>query len=205
MILKLLLEYLEDPTLSYSYGIWIIVLLIGLQLIRNITFNLYMALGIQTGICNLKRIPNRKQLILPGLRLLGALQYLGYTKLLKLASPNDSALGLFITFVSADHERIHEAVNNVGFLIGGPVCSILSFAYSIWLVGPSAIVGVFIVLLFFPMMVREGLKIRKKIMMEFSILNNLNHLNLYIQCFNITGDDCKRAKLLQRKVCQVYR
>ena len=84
---------------------------------------------------------------------MGALQYLGYSKLLKLASPNDSALGLFITFVSSDHERIHEGVLNLGYLIGSPISTLVSFAYAIYLVGASAIVGSFIVLLFIPIMV----------------------------------------------------
>ena len=41
-----------------------------------------------------------------GVRVLGAVQFLGYKKLLKLSSPNDAILGQFITFLSADHERI---------------------------------------------------------------------------------------------------
>ena len=47
----------------------------------------------------------------PAIRILGAVQFLGYSKLLRLASPNDQALGQFITFVANDHERIQ--VHNI--------------------------------------------------------------------------------------------
>jgi hypothetical protein len=40
-------------------------------------------------------------------------QYLGYDKLLRLSAPNDAALGQLLTFISADHERIHVSVQTI--------------------------------------------------------------------------------------------
>ena len=39
--------------------------------------------------------------------MLSGVQYLGYEKLLRLSAPNDAALGQLLTFITADHERIH--------------------------------------------------------------------------------------------------
>ena len=88
----------------------------------------------------------------PAMRALGALQFLGYSKLLRLGTPSDAALGQLITFVAADHERIQEACVMGTLFIGAPVSFVLSMAYAIYLVGPSALVGCFFVLLFYPFM-----------------------------------------------------
>ena len=86
------------------------------------------------------------------MRVLGALQFLGYSKLLRLGTPSDAALGQFITFVAADHERIQEGCVMGPLFIGAPVTLAMSMVYAIYLVGPSALVGFVIVILFIPLM-----------------------------------------------------
>ena len=44
------------------------------------------------------------------IRVIGAMQYIGFSKLLRLSSPNEAALGQLITFCTGDHERMHEAI-----------------------------------------------------------------------------------------------
>jgi hypothetical protein len=46
------------------------------------------------------------------IRMLAAVQYLGYDKMLRLSAPNDAALGQILTFISADHERIHVSIDD---------------------------------------------------------------------------------------------
>ena len=87
------------------------------------------------------------------LRLLGAAHFLGYSKLLSLASPNDAALGQFITFITGDHDRIQEACTNGVLVVATPISLILSIAYAIYIIGPSALVGFLIIVLFYPLMV----------------------------------------------------
>ncbi len=50
--------------------------------------------------------------LLPAIRMLAAVQYLGYDKMLRLSAPNDAALGQLLTFISADHERIHVSIDD---------------------------------------------------------------------------------------------
>ena len=54
-------------------------------------------------------------------RIIGATQFLGFSKLLRLSNPNDAALGKLITYCTGDQERIHEAVVNGVLLMGMPV------------------------------------------------------------------------------------
>ena len=49
LLLKYLLEYLDDPSAELSYGIMVLVFLFLSQLLRNITFNLQQSIGIHTG------------------------------------------------------------------------------------------------------------------------------------------------------------
>ena len=49
VLLKLILEYLEDPTVEVEVGIVLLVLLFFNQLVRNITYNLQQAISIHTG------------------------------------------------------------------------------------------------------------------------------------------------------------
>ena len=51
-------------------------------------------------------------------RVSGATQFLGFSKLLRLASPNDAALGKLVTYCTGDQERIHEAIVNGVLLMG---------------------------------------------------------------------------------------
>ena len=107
VLLKLILEYLEDPTMEVEVGIVLLVLLFFNQLFRNITYNLQQSLSIHTGWkYSILYIFYKK--IFEAIRLLGGLQYVGYAKLLRLCSPDETALGQLVTLLTGDQERIQE-------------------------------------------------------------------------------------------------
>lgn len=135
VILKELLEYMEDPDAPLGEGVMLVFFLFLSQLFRNICFRVSQTLGVHTGI-----------------RLLGAAEFLGYSKLLKLSAPNDASLGKYLTFLAADHERIQEAVVSGTLFIGTPFMFLMSLVYSTYLIGPSAILGHVIIFLFYPIM-----------------------------------------------------
>ncbi len=56
------------------------------------------------------------------IRVLGAAQYIGFSKLLRLSSPNDGSLGQFLTFCTGDQERIAEAVTGGLLFVGNFIC-----------------------------------------------------------------------------------
>lgn len=135
VILKGLLEFLENPDAPLSEGVMLLVLLFLVNVLRNITFRISQTMGVHTAI-----------------RLLGAAEFLGYSKLLKLSAPNDASLGKYLTFLAADHERISEAVVNGTLFIGTPFMFLMSLIYSTYLIGPAAILGHVVIFLFYPIM-----------------------------------------------------
>ena len=186
----------------------LVVLLFFTQFLRNVTFNMQQSIGIHTG-AKIKpktleittpiltsRIPIHFSLktsiflSLLAIRLLSAVEYCGYSKLLRLTSPNEAALGQLITFTTADHERIQDSVVNGCLFIGTPFMFLLSIVYSIYLVGPSALVGSVVILLFYPIMgviASATAKLRlkvvtitdKRVTMMGEIINSMRLIKMY--------------------------
>ena len=98
-------------------------------------------------------------ILLLGIRLLSAVEFVGYSKLLRLSTPNDAALGQLITFTTSDHDRIQDAVVTGSLFISTPFMFLMSIAYSVYLIGPSAIVGSVVILCFYPIMVSDEIDI----------------------------------------------
>ena len=142
VLLQMILEYLEDPTLGVKVGVILVVLLFFNQLFRNISYQLQQSFGTHTA-----------------LRLMGALQYSGYSKLLRLSSPSDAALGQFITFVTGDHERIQEACVLGPLIIATPVMFLISLVYTTYIIGWYSIVGFLVLMVYYPIMVTKHLPI----------------------------------------------
>lgn len=135
-------------------------------------------------------LPQCEYICLIAIRLLSAVEYCGYSKLLRLTSPNEAALGQLITFTTADHERIQDSVVNGCLFIGTPFMFLLSITYSIYLVGPSALVGSFVILLFYPIMgviASATAKLRlkvvtvtdKRVTMMGEIINSMRLIKMY--------------------------
>ena len=75
-----------------------------------------------------------------GLRIVGACQYLSYSKLLRLATPNDAALGQLLTFFTGDLERLNEAIVGGVLLFGEcQMIPVLSDAYNLFPFSPKAL------------------------------------------------------------------
>ena len=176
------------------------VLLFFTQFLRNVTFNMQQSIGIHTGTLVVQKKMKKRTLIsrsetinnlsFSAIRLLSAVEYCGYSKLLRLTSPNEAALGQLITFTTADHERIQDSVVNGCLFIGTPFMFIMSIVYSIYLVGPSALVGSIVTLLFYPIMgviASATAKLRlkvvtitdKRVTMMGEIINSMRLIKMY--------------------------
>ena len=153
VLVRLILEYLEDPSLEVSTGIVLLVLLFCNQILKNVTFSLAKCLGCHTGKSVRPSKSENYNLISAALRLLGGLQYAGYSKLLRLASPSEAALGQLITFVTADQERIERAIYDGSMILTTPVMILISLVYGVYIAGFSAVVGFLALMILFPIMV----------------------------------------------------
>ena len=132
----MLLEYLSHGETDWIWGWTLVALLFVNQTTRVLIFSLTFNVGIRTS-----------------LRIHGSTQYLGFSKLLRLEAPNDSALGQLVTYFTGDMERIHEAVAAGILITGTPVIFTLSSIYCVYLVGPWSLLGLLVILFFYPTMV----------------------------------------------------
>jgi hypothetical protein len=108
-MLKLILDFINDLTRDESEGWYLLFGLSIVLLLKLALFTLNFNIGLETA-----------------LRLCGATQYLGYSKLLRLANPNDNALGQLVTFCTSDQERVGESVI-VSVLLFGKNLSLFLF------------------------------------------------------------------------------
>lgn len=93
VVLKMILEYISDPSRNETEG-WQLLMLLAFMLMLRLTFFTFnFNVGLQTAT-----------------RLSGATQYLGFSKLLRLSNPTDQALGQLVTCCTSDQERITEGV-----------------------------------------------------------------------------------------------
>ena len=99
--MKMILDYVSDKSRDESEGWWLLALLALMLVLRLIFFNLNFNVGLQTAI-----------------RLCGATQYLGFSKLLRLSNINEQTLGQLVTFSTGDQERIGESIVIIVLLFG---------------------------------------------------------------------------------------
>lgn len=86
-------------------------------------------------------------------RLQGGLQHLVYNKVLRLRASDEKALGQVVTFCSSEQERMFDAIHMSSITVGSPIMFAMAVGYSVWLMGPYALIGNLIILLFYPLMV----------------------------------------------------
>ena len=134
------MDYLKAEEEDYPYALMLLVLMFVNQSVYIISLSLMHSVSVHVG-----------------LKLLGALHYLGYCKLLTLPATNDTALAQFVSFLTTDHDRIQEAVSKTVMIINIPIMTLLSFTYLCYLAGPSALTGILIILISYPVMVKSSL------------------------------------------------
>ncbi|KAK3927988.1 Multidrug resistance-associated protein 5 [Frankliniella fusca] len=132
---RLILQYVEDKTQPLSWGLTLVGMLFATQLLRNYCFGAAYVMGLHTAI-----------------RIQGSIQHLVYKKMLLLRSGGERALGQVITFCTNEQERIFEAAHMGVLILGTPVMFTMCVTYSVWVLGPWALVGNLVILLFYPVM-----------------------------------------------------
>lgn len=59
-----------------------------------------------------------------------------------------------VNICSSDGQRLYEAVSVGALLAGGPLVAVLGLSYTAYFLGPTALVGSTVFILFYPAMVR---------------------------------------------------
>ncbi|KAK1904101.1 Multidrug resistance-associated protein 5, partial [Dissostichus eleginoides] len=135
LLVRALLEYSQSPVSCVPYGLSLVAGIFLTELIRSWSMALMWAVNYRTAA-----------------RLRGAALTFAFHKILRLRNTKDITPGELINICSNDGQRLYEAVSIGCMLAGGPLVGILGLSYTAYFLGPTALLGSAIFILFYPTM-----------------------------------------------------
>ncbi|XP_036431516.1 multidrug resistance-associated protein 5 [Colossoma macropomum] len=135
LLIRALLEYSQSSEVWLLFGLALVGGIFLMELARSWSLALMWAVNYRTAT-----------------RLRGAALTLAFQKILRLRSTKDISTGELINICSSDGQRLYEAVNVGCLLAGGPLVGLLGLSYTIYFLGPTALVGSAIFIIFYPSM-----------------------------------------------------
>uniref|UniRef100_W5NE66 ATP-binding cassette sub-family C member 5 n=3 Tax=Lepisosteus oculatus TaxID=7918 RepID=W5NE66_LEPOC len=135
LLVRALLEYSQSPEPRLLHGLSLVGGIFLMELTRSWSFALMWAVNYRTAT-----------------RLRGAALTLAFQKILRLRSTKDTSVGELVNMCSGDGQRLYEAAVTGCLLAGGPVVAALGLSYTAAFLGPTALLGSAVFILFYPSM-----------------------------------------------------
>uniref|UniRef100_A0A671R9M2 Si:ch211-221f10.2 n=1 Tax=Sinocyclocheilus anshuiensis TaxID=1608454 RepID=A0A671R9M2_9TELE len=135
LLIRALLEYSQCAEVKLLYGLALVAGIFLMELARSWSLALVWAVSYRTAA-----------------RLRGAALTFAFQKILRLRSTKDISAGELVNICSSDGQRLYEAVSVGCLLAGGPLVGILGLSYTIYFLGPTALMGSAIFVIFYPTM-----------------------------------------------------
>lgn len=135
LLVRSLLEYCQSSENDITFGLSLVAGISFMELTRSWSLALMWAVNYRTAA-----------------RLRGAALTFAFQKILSLRSIKDISPGELINMCSSDGQRLYEAVSVGCLLAGGPLVGILGLSYTAYFLGPTALVGSAIFIIFYPTM-----------------------------------------------------
>ncbi|XP_071756494.1 ATP-binding cassette sub-family C member 5 isoform X2 [Centroberyx gerrardi] len=135
LLVRALLEYSQSSEGWLPYGLSLVAGIFLMELMRSWSLALMWAVNYRTAA-----------------RLRGAALTFAFHKILRLRSTKDISPGELINICTSDGQRLYEAVSVGCLLAGGPLVGILGLSYTAYFLGPTALVGSAIFIIFYPTM-----------------------------------------------------
>ncbi|XP_068448492.1 ATP-binding cassette sub-family C member 5 isoform X1 [Clinocottus analis] len=135
LLVRALLEYSQSSVRCVPYGLSLVAGIFLMELMRSWSLALMWAVNYRTAA-----------------RLRGAALTFAFHKILRLRSTKDIGTGELINICSSDGQRLYEAVSLGCLLAGGPLVGILGLSYTAYFLGPTALLGSAVFILFYPTM-----------------------------------------------------
>uniref|UniRef100_A0A667XG66 ATP-binding cassette sub-family C member 5 n=1 Tax=Myripristis murdjan TaxID=586833 RepID=A0A667XG66_9TELE len=135
LLVRALLQYSQSSESCLLYGLLLAAGIFLMELMRSWSLALMWAVNYRTAA-----------------RLRGAALTFAFHKILRLRSTKDISPGELINICSSDGKRLYDAVSVGCLLAGGPLVGILGLSYTAYFLGPTALVGSAIFIIFYPTM-----------------------------------------------------
>uniref|UniRef100_A0A3B3QHS8 Si:ch211-221f10.2 n=1 Tax=Paramormyrops kingsleyae TaxID=1676925 RepID=A0A3B3QHS8_9TELE len=135
LLVRALLEYSQRSESHLLYGFALVGGLILVEVTRSWALAMMWAVNYRTGT-----------------RLRGAALTLAYQKALRMRSTRDMNAGELVNVCSSDGHRLYEAATAGCLLAGGPLVVLMGLGYTTCFLGPTALMGSAIFVLFCPSM-----------------------------------------------------
>ncbi|MEE6470444.1 hypothetical protein FKM82_008972 [Ascaphus truei] len=173
IFIRALLEYSQALKSDLLYGLLLAFGIFVAELIRSWSFALNWAINYRTGI-----------------RLKGAVLALAFKKILKLKESKDVTTGELVNMCSNDGQRLFEVAAIGCMFAAGPFVAVLGLIYTALFLGPTALLGSAVFIIFYPsMMLASKLTayIRRKcivitdsrLRIMYEILNCIRFIKMY--------------------------
>ncbi|XP_067314085.1 ATP-binding cassette sub-family C member 5 [Pseudorasbora parva] len=135
LLIRALLEYSQCSEVKLLYGLALVGGIFLMELTRSWSLAFMWAVNYRTAA-----------------RLRGAALTFAFQKILRLRSTKDVSTGELVNICSSDGQRLYEAVSVGCLLAGGPLVGILGLSYTTYFLGPTALMGSAIFVIFYPAM-----------------------------------------------------
>ncbi|XP_072292178.1 ATP-binding cassette sub-family C member 5 [Eucyclogobius newberryi] len=135
LLIRSLLEYCQSTENDITFGLSLVAGIFLMELTRSWSLALMWAVNYRTAA-----------------RLRGAVLTFAFQKILTLRSTKEISPGELINMCSSDGQRLYEAVSVGCLLAGGPLVGLLGLSYTAYVLGPTALLGSAIFIIFYPAM-----------------------------------------------------
>uniref|UniRef100_A0A8C9UYT8 ATP-binding cassette sub-family C member 5 n=1 Tax=Scleropages formosus TaxID=113540 RepID=A0A8C9UYT8_SCLFO len=139
-LVRALLEYSQGAESQLLYGLSLVGSIFLVEMYRSWNMALMWAINYRTAT-----------------RLRAAALTFAFRKVLSVRSTKDVSAGELVNMCSSDGQRLYEAVTMVSLLVTGPAVMVMGLAYTTNLLGPTALVGSVIFIIFYPFMLASRL------------------------------------------------
>eukprot|EP00058_Branchiostoma_floridae_P022116 XP_002607606.1 hypothetical protein BRAFLDRAFT_71484 [Branchiostoma floridae] len=173
IIIEALLSYTSATSPSLWYGLALVAGLMFTELVRSFSSGIATAFGMRTGT-----------------RLQVAMTSMGYDKVLRLRSLKDKSVGQLVNMFVNDCFRLAMACQQLQVVLLAPLIMFPVMGYATYIMGPWALLGCFMIMLFLPLQLLIGAhigKLRRKcvkitdsrVRMTSELLNSVKLIKMY--------------------------
>uniref|UniRef100_A0A669CI97 ATP binding cassette subfamily C member 12 n=1 Tax=Oreochromis niloticus TaxID=8128 RepID=A0A669CI97_ORENI len=140
VLISMILNYIENPEKSVSntvsYGVGLSIGLFTTECCKALLISLLWAMNLRTAV-----------------RLKGAFSAVAFQKIISLRVYSSVSMGEMINVLTSDGHRMFEAVLFGSFVLSSPVLFIMCIVYACYILGYTALTGVFTYLIFVPVQI----------------------------------------------------